>query len=116
MTPSAAVRHFRAELRAAGNPARAASEQAYMKTELRFHGVNSAQLRATCAAFCKENPLDRRSLRAIVDALFATEWFDLHSMGIALLERKHALLVAGDAPWLIGLVRVSACWAHVDYL
>jgi 3-methyladenine DNA glycosylase AlkD len=116
MTPSAAVRHFRVQLGALGTPARAKSEQAYMKTELRFHGVGAVELRATCAAFCKENPLDRRSLRAIVDALFATEWFDLHSMGIALLERKHALLVAGDAPWLIGLVRVSACWAHVDYL
>jgi 3-methyladenine DNA glycosylase AlkD len=116
VTPAAAVRHFRAELRAAGTLARAASEQAYMKTELRFHGVNAAQLRATCASFCKETPLERRSLRAIVDALFATDWFDLRSMAIALLERNGALLVPADAPWLIGLVRASPYWAHVDYL
>jgi len=87
-----------------------------MKTELRFHGVTATQLRAVCAEFCDRNVLDARSLRAVVDALFATDWFDLRSMGIALLERRRALLVPGDAVWLIELVRASACWAHVDYL
>jgi 3-methyladenine DNA glycosylase AlkD len=87
-----------------------------MKSDLRFYGVTAPQLRATCAAFCKETPLDAHSLRTIVDALFATDWFDLRSMGIALLERKHSLLAARDAPWLIDLVRASGCWAHVDYL
>jgi 3-methyladenine DNA glycosylase AlkD len=113
---ASAVRHFHAELGAIGKPTRAASEQAYMKTELRFHGVSSQQLRAVCAAFCEANALDARSLHATVDALYATDWFDLRSMGIALLERKHALLVARDAPWLIRLVRASGYWAHVDYL
>ena len=116
MTPSSAVRRFRAELRALGNPSRAASEKAYMKSALSFHGVSAAQLRATCSTFCKEHSLDRPSLRAIVSALFDTEWFDLRSMGVALLERKHALLTRQDAPWVITLVRASACWAHVDYL
>jgi 3-methyladenine DNA glycosylase AlkD len=116
VTPAAAIRHFRAELGAAGLPARALSEQAYMKSTLKFHGVSAAQLRAVCAAFCKANDLDAASLRALVDALFATDWFDLHSMGVALLERKHALLVAKDAPWLIELVRLGGCWAHVDWL
>ncbi|MGO8993827.1 MAG: DNA alkylation repair protein [Polyangiaceae bacterium] len=116
MTPSAAVRHFRTRLSALGTPTRASSEKAYMKSTLLFHGVTAAQLRGTCAAFCKEHPLDHDSLRAIVAALFATDWFDLRSMGIALLERKRALLVPRDAPWLITLVRASPCWAHVDYL
>jgi 3-methyladenine DNA glycosylase AlkD len=116
VTPAAAVRHFRAEFRAIGTAERASGEKAYMKSELQFHGVTAPQLRATCAAFCKKTPLDRASLRAIVDALFATDWFDLRSMGIALLERKGAFLEARDAPWLIDLVRASACWAHVDYL
>ena len=116
VTPSAAVRHFRAEFRLVGDDRRAAGEQAYMKTDLRFHGVTASQLRAVCKAFCNEHALDARSLRAIVDALFSTDWFDLRSMGIALLERKRALLVPGDTGWLIRLVRASACWAHVDYL
>jgi 3-methyladenine DNA glycosylase AlkD len=116
MKPAAAVRHFRAAYGAAGKPERASYEQAYMKTELQFHGVTAAVLRRTVADFCKANELDRASLRATVDALYATDWFDLRSTGIALLERKRALLVAADAPWLITLVRASGYWAHVDYL
>jgi 3-methyladenine DNA glycosylase AlkD len=111
-----AVRHFRARLRALGSPDRAAREKAYMKSALRFHGVTAAQLRATCAAFCKDHELDARSLRAVVDGLFATEWFDLRSVGIDLIHRRRALLVPRDAAWLIALVRASACWAHVDTL
>lgn len=87
-----------------------------MKSELRFHGVPVPQLRAECAAFLKATSLDARSLHAAVDALFATEWFDLRTLAIALLEKHPALLTAKDAPWLIDLVRAGACWAHVDYL
>jgi 3-methyladenine DNA glycosylase AlkD len=113
---ASAVRHFHSRFRAIGVPSRAASERAYMKSTLRFHGIAAAPLRAECAAFCKTHELDARSLRAAVDELFETDWFDLRSVGVALLERKHGLLDANDAPWLLGLVRVSACWAHVDYL
>jgi 3-methyladenine DNA glycosylase AlkD len=112
-----AVRHFRARFTAIGASARAESERAYMKSELQFHGVDAAQLRAECAAFCKAHPeMDRASLRATVDALFATSWFDLRSAAIALLERKWKLLEPADAPWLVELARAGACWAHVDYL
>ncbi len=116
MTPAAAVRHFRAELGAIGDPARAVAARAYMKSTLKFHGVSAAQLSATCAAFCKANELDAGSLHTLVDALFATDWFDLHSMAVALLERKRKLLGPKDAPWLLGLVRAAGCWAHVDWL
>jgi 3-methyladenine DNA glycosylase AlkD len=88
-----------------------------MKSNLRFHGVDAKQLRAECAAFCKACPsLDRGALVEYVEALFATDWFDLHSVAIALLERKRKLLSAADAPWLAELARRGACWAHVDYL
>jgi 3-methyladenine DNA glycosylase AlkD len=110
------VRHFHRRLGALGTPARAAGAKAYMKSALRFHGVMADDLRDTCAAFCKAHPLDARSLRAAVDALYATDWFELRSMAIALLERDGELLTARDAPWLIELVRASPCWAHVDYL
>ena len=88
-----------------------------MKSDLRFWGVDAKQLRAECAAFCKDCPsLDREALISSVNALFATDWFDLRSVAIALLERKRRLLSADDAPWLIELARRGACWAHVDYL
>ena len=116
MDPAAAIRHFRGRFRALGDPASAPAQQSYMKSALRFHGVTAPQLRAVCAAFCRENELDAPALHALVDALFASDWFDLRSMGVALLERKHALLRPRDSRWLIGLVRKSACWAHVDFL
>jgi 3-methyladenine DNA glycosylase AlkD len=87
-----------------------------MKSELRFHGVTAAQVRATAAAFCASDDLDVPSLRGVVDELFATDWFDLRSVGIALLERRWRVLSGADLPWLIDLARIGACWAHVDYL
>ncbi|HEY6148656.1 MAG TPA: DNA alkylation repair protein, partial [Thermoanaerobaculia bacterium] len=60
--------------------------------------------------------LDRRSLRSLIDGLFATDFHDLRSTGIAILERERELLRGTDLPWLIELVRRSANWAHVDWL
>jgi 3-methyladenine DNA glycosylase AlkD len=116
MTPAAVVRHFHARFRAIGDPARAVTEKAYMKTALAMHGVAMPALRVECRAFVKDNPFDAGSLHATVDALFATRWFDLRTAGITLLERHAALLAPKDAPWLIRLVRAGACWAHVDFL
>jgi 3-methyladenine DNA glycosylase AlkD len=60
--------------------------------------------------------MDRAALVADVDALFATDGFDLRSAAVALLDRKVTLLEPGDAPWLAELARRGACWAHVDWL
>ncbi len=116
LSPAAAVRHFDAEFTAAGSASRAVSAKAYMKSPLRFHGVDAATLRAACRGFCEAHPLDAASLRATVDALYATDAFELRSAGIALLERNGGLLGERDAAWLIGLVRASPYWAHVDFL
>lgn len=115
--PAAVVRHFTKRFRELGSPARAASERAYMKSELRFHGVDARTLRGECAAWCKAHgDLDREALVGAVDALFATDWFDLRSAAIALLEKRRRLLLPADAPWLVELARRGACWAHVDFL
>src|SRR5262249_36893725 len=60
--------------------------------------------------------LTRADLRALADAAYATEFFDLRSAAIGVLERRVKLLTRADLPWLIDLVRASACWAHVDWL
>src|SRR5262245_36803635 len=88
-----------------------------MKSGLRFHGVDAAQLRAECVAFCEAQPeMDREMLVADATALFATDAFDLRSAAVALLERKWKLLQASDARWLVELARAGACWAHVDFV
>ena len=116
MTPQKAVAWLERRFAAAGQPARAEQERAYMKSALRFHGVDQATVRAACAEFCKANALDHDALVGVVDALYATDWFDLHSAAIGLIERKRKLVGPDDAPWLIALVRRSACWAHVDWI
>lgn len=91
--------------------------KAYMKSELRFHGVDAKTLRAEALAYCKARPgMDRAALVADVDALFDTDQFDLRSAAVALLERKGKLLEPDDATWLVELARRAACWAHVDWL
>ena len=66
------VAHFDARFRELGTAARAAGAKAYMKSELRFHGIDAAQLRAECAAFCAARaPLTRAALVSYVDALVA---------------------------------------------
>lgn len=104
--------------RADADPASAKAQQAYMKTTLSFHGVDAKTVRAAAAEFIKlhDAALDRVALRAIAEHLFATPWFDLRTAAIAILERRRKRLTAADLPWLVELVRIAGCWAHVDYL
>jgi 3-methyladenine DNA glycosylase AlkD len=115
VVPSAAA-FFRDRFRAEGDADTAKAQRAYMKSELHFHGVSAAQLRAAARDFCSARELDRESLRAVVDELYAIDDFDLHSAAVAILERNRKLVTARDAAWLIRLVRASHCWAHVDWL
>ena len=120
MTPLArdAERFFHARFGEHEDLESAKAQQAYMKTTLRFHGVDAKTLRAAAADFVKAhaNELDRAALRAIAEHLFATDWFDLRSAAIVILDRRRKHLTLADLNWLIELVRSASCWAHVDYL
>ena len=112
-----AVAYLEARFTREADPARAVSAKAYMKSALRFHGVSSAQVRAAAKDFVAERPaLTCESLRAIAEAAFETDAFDVRSGAIAILERKRKLLVEADLPWLVELVREASCWAHVDWI
>jgi 3-methyladenine DNA glycosylase AlkD len=104
-------------LRACGDPVRAAAEKAYLKSALSFHGVGVPEVRRTAARFCQEHPrLTPAELHALAAALMATNFHDLRSVAIALLERRKDLVKERDLPWLLELVRSTANWAHVDWL
>jgi 3-methyladenine DNA glycosylase AlkD len=60
--------------------------------------------------------LDRAGLRLLLESLYASDWFDLRSAGVAVLEKRRELLRAGDADWVMDLVRRSGNWAQVDWL
>lgn len=117
MEPEASVEFFRKRFQDLGTPERATSEKAYLKSPLQFHGVTMPDVRRACADFLKTQPeWGRREWRALVSALYRTDFHDLRSAGIGLLERRAALLTPEDVPWLIQLVRTSSNWAHVDWL
>jgi 3-methyladenine DNA glycosylase AlkD len=110
---AALVRRFQAE----GSRERAAAEKAYMKSALTFHGVGMAGVRGAAAALVKAHPsLTREEVRALADAAYASDFFDVRSVAIAVMEKRVKLLQREDLPWIVGLVRKSACWAHVDWL
>jgi 3-methyladenine DNA glycosylase AlkD len=112
----AAATYFRRRFQAEGDAASAQAQQAYMKTTLLFHGVDAKQIRTAAREYCAAHALDHAALVALVEELYATRYFDLHSAAIAVLERHTKQLEPGDADWLISLVRRSACWAHVDWI
>ena len=118
MTSSATAQaFFRKRFTNVGDPARAKAEQAYLKSELRFYGAHVPEIRQAGADFARGHPdLTRAELRAIVTALYATDWHEYRSVSIALLGRYTARLRDSDLPWLVGLVRSSDTWAHVDWL
>lgn len=112
----AIVREIEARLAAAGDAASAEQQRRYMKSTMRFHGVPTATLRAEAKRVYREHPdLTHDALIALVRALWKTEWWDLRSVAIMLLDvSSKKLLGPDDLPFLIELARDAACWAHVD--
>ena len=116
-TPATARSFFRKRFVAVGAARRATQEQAYLKSDLRFFGVAVPEIRRAAAEFSRAHPnLTHRELRAIVDALYASDWHEYRSAALALLGRHERLLRETDLPWLASLVRTSNTWAHVDWL
>lgn len=116
-TPKAARRFFEQRYRAAGSAKRAVGTKAYLKSELRFYGTTMPAIRRAANEFAREHPdLTRAQLRRIVDELWSTDVFELRSAGIALLSKYSELLTERDLTWLVGFVRRSKTWAHVDWL
>ena len=116
-TPKTARAFFAARFRAVGTPARAAHDRAYLKSDQRFYGATVPQIRRAGANFYREHhEVTRSELRAIVTDLYASECYEHRSVAIALLGHHAEHLRESDLPWLIGLVRSSNTWAHVDWL
>jgi 3-methyladenine DNA glycosylase AlkD len=116
-TPAAARAYFRQRFRKVGTPSRAKHDQAYLKSDLRFYGATVPDIRRAGTDFAREHrELTRSELRAIVTDLYATDWHELRSVSIAVLGKYPELLRETDLPWLVGLVRRSDTWAHVDWL
>ena len=118
-TPAVAdlVAAFRDRFTAAGDPQAASAEQRYLKSDLHFFGVRVPVIRQTAKAFHREHrTFDRDSLVALAAALWETDWHELRSVGIALLELYGPVLQGDDMAFVESLLDRANTWAHVDWL
>lgn len=104
-----------AQLRAAGTPERAASEQSYLKSKLEFFGTSVPAARAIVTAWRRAHPdLARQRLTEVAAALWDRPAFECKMAAVILLTDRRALLDARDAPLIEQFLRTSGTWALVD--
>ena len=104
-------------LRKAGNPARAANEKRYLKSDLDFLGTGVPALRSEANAIGTRYPnLDRPFLLALVGTLWASPLHECRMVAIEMLRLHRELLRAADLQLVERLIRGSLTWAYVDEL
>jgi 3-methyladenine DNA glycosylase AlkD len=106
-----------AELQTLGLPDRAEYEKRYLKSELKHYGVTvGAVRRAVKEALAEEPRLDRKQLRAAVEALWSRPVHECRAAATELLALRSNLLEPGDLELVEQLIRESRTWALVDVL
>jgi 3-methyladenine DNA glycosylase AlkD len=105
------------QLRAAGSPERAASEQNYLKSKLEFTGTTVPQTRAIVTAWRRDHPgLTRQRLTEVAEALWIGQVYECQLAAVILLTDRRALLQADDAALVERMLRTAGTWALVDGL
>jgi 3-methyladenine DNA glycosylase AlkD len=105
------------ELRAVGDPDRAAQQKAYLKSDLEFFGESVWEIRRVAKSFAGgAKPLAHHDLVALVTALWAAPVFERRMASVVLLEQHPKLLTGADLPLIERLLRESRTWALVDGL
>ena len=105
------------QLRAAGSPQRAASEQNYLKSKLEFAGTTVPQSRAIVTAWRRAHPdLTPQRLTNVAAALWDGPIFECRLAAVLLLTDRRALLRADDGTLVERMLRTAGTWALVDGL
>ena len=116
-TATAAADEITAELRAAGQPERAVTEKAYLKSDLDFFGVGVPAARAIVRAWCRAHPdLSHDELTAVAACLWGRPDYECRMAAQMLLIQNPALLGPADIPQLEQILRQARTWALVDGL
>jgi 3-methyladenine DNA glycosylase AlkD len=111
------VSEFAESLEPLGRAERAAGEKAYLKSELRFLGIDTPTMRRMTRAWLQARPpLDRATLVALVRHLWAQELHELRAFAIEVLFAEERLLEAEDIATLEWALRRSGTWAYIDAL
>ncbi len=111
------VAFFASTLEEAGTAQRAEYEKAYLKSGLSFYGASVPVVRQTAKTFYKNHPkLSHTDLIALVEVLWQSDYHEMRSLGIALLDHYPHLITLSDVGFLEGLLRRMQTWAHVDWM
>ena len=104
-------------LRALGSPERAASEKAYLKSDLEFAGTPVPAIRSVVTSWRRQqHDLDHDGLVAVTQALWARPVHECRMAAAELLTANGALLDAADTGLVEGMLRTARTWALVDGL
>lgn len=111
------VRQLSEELRAIGNPKRAAGEKKYLKSDLDFYGVPVPAVRSVAKRWNNNHPdATRDEILTLTGQLWETRVHELRTVGVALLDLYIDHLQAGDMAFVEGLINKANTWAHVDWI
>jgi len=104
-------------LRRVGTAARAATEKAYLKSDLDFAGAGVPAIRAIVARWLKKRPeLQHDQVTGLVTALWDSPLYECRAVAVVLLERTSGLLGPADLDLIERLLRTARTWALVDGL
>lgn len=110
-----AARAVQATLAPLGTPQRAAGAKAYLKSDLRFLGIDTATVRQEARTWRTAHPdWDIDALCGLTEALWRREVFELRNFALVLLVKQAADLEPRHLPFLDRLLRDSHTWALVD--
>lgn len=108
---------LRARVEELGTPERAAGAKAYMRSALDFTGTTVPDVRRVATAWLRgHTDLSSRDLRAVTEALWRTDTFELRLLATVLLQHRSETLDTADLPWLERLLRDCRAWALMDNL
>jgi 3-methyladenine DNA glycosylase AlkD len=114
--PARRADQIEAELARLGSPERAAGEQKYLKSDMRFLGVALADIRRVAKVTSADPQLDRAATVRLVEALWREPVFERRMVASLLLEFHAADLRTEDLKTIEWMIRGSKTWALVDVL
>jgi 3-methyladenine DNA glycosylase AlkD len=110
------VEQIRNHFRNIGTRQRAVGEKKYLKSQLMFFGVPVPEVRKAARQFKKEHPhFTRQELLRQTQAMW-TDYHEMRTVAIAILEQYAQLLRGADIAFVEKLIRRSEGWSHVDFL
>jgi 3-methyladenine DNA glycosylase AlkD len=105
-----------AELTAAGDPERAVSEKAYLKSDLAFLGLGIFEIGRRIKDLVRANPLEHDECLDLAEELWRRPIFEMRAAAVEVLSRREKMLSPADFAFLERLIRESRTWALVDGL